>query len=382
MNKRLIAVVLAVLTLGGIVAAAGSVSAQEKTDGKDRAHHRAPPFVMSGSGGSFLGVYIDEVDRDAVDRLHLPAERGVLVDEVAEDSPAADAGLEEDDVIMAWNGETIEGTASLRRHLAETPAGRTVSLRVFRDGRARDVSVKLGEGEGARGLFSFAPTVETGRIRDRLRELGPRLQRSLRVLARPGENGFMTYMAFGGRGRMGVAIQTLGDQLGAYFGLGDRSGVLVTSVADGSAAEDAGLKAGDVILSIGGDEIEDPGDVMRIVGKADEGPIEVKILRDRRERTLTVDLPESKGLRWSDEDGEEHGLFYAPDVEFGPNEFHFGPVEAPGLDLDMDFDFEPAFDFRFGPVMERLEDRLIRANPNAAPTVPRRVSRSEDVSLT
>lgn len=361
MRKRLIAVVLAVLTLGGIVAAAGSVSAQERQEKKHEGREGGRVAMMSREGGgSFLGVYIAEVDSEVVDRLQLRAERGVLITKVAEDSPAKAAGLEEDDVILAWNGETIEGTAALRRHLAETPPGREVKLRVFRDGRNRDVSVKLGEGAG--GMFSFAPRLDTGRIRERMNAIRPRMER-LRIRA-PSEEAYSTFMAFSERGRMGVSIQTLNDQLGAYFGLGDRSGVLITSVSKESAAEAAGLKAGDVILAIGGDDVEDPGDVMRIVGDAEEGPISVKILRAKRERTLTVELPKSEGLRWRSEDGDEHGFLFAPGVQLGPNEFRFGPFEDLSIPV-LDFQFGPVLEL--GPMLERMRDHLIRATPGAGP---------------
>jgi membrane-associated protease RseP (regulator of RpoE activity) len=66
----------------------------------------------------------------------------------------------------------------------------------------------------------------------------------------------------------------------------------VTTVTDGSAAAKAGLKAGDVILALDGEDVGSPGDVARRVAAAEPGPVAVRILRDRKERTVTVELPE------------------------------------------------------------------------------------------
>ena len=83
-----------------------------------------------GDGGGYLGVYLEDVDDEAARRLGLPEEEGALVEDVVDDSPAADAGLQKDDVIVGYNGETVESVAELSRLVRETPAGRTVTLDV------------------------------------------------------------------------------------------------------------------------------------------------------------------------------------------------------------------------------------------------------------
>ena len=90
--------------------------------------------------------------------------------------------------------------------------------------------------------------------------------------------------------KLGVTVQTLTPQLGNYFKLDEgQKGVLISEVHEGFPAANADIKAGDVIVSIEGEEVGGPLDIMRIISSK-EGVIEVKIIRDGRSRTVPVDL--------------------------------------------------------------------------------------------
>lgn len=307
----------------GSAALVGTLTAQEKPDDGSRVR------VMSLAQGSYLGVFISDVSAEDAQRLDLREERGVLISGVADEGPARDAGLQEDDVILSWNGQRVESEAQLRRLLSETPAGRRVSLGVFREGSERSISVELGSRDGFGRAFSFRGDWDD----DRVLELRRQLEKSrdhlddLQVRVR-GMPRVMSFMMRGGR--LGVGIQSLGPQLGEYFGLGDRTGVLITTVNEDSPAAAAGLRAGDVIIAVDGEEIDGPGDVSRLVWDAEAGPVAIRVLRDRAERTVTVELPEAENT-WTSDDGEIHGLFFGPDgidgdvhVEWAdPFEFHF-----------------------------------------------------------
>jgi serine protease Do len=115
---------------------------------------------------------------------------------------------------------------------------------------------------------------------------------------------------------MGVTLQNLTPQLAEYFGLKDRSGALITSVRDDSPASRAGLKAGDIILAIDGEKVEDPGDAMRIMRKKEEGPVDIRLLRDRREMNLTVTL----------EKPERSRRLVTPEIDI-----HLAPLVLPDL---------------------------------------------------
>lgn len=265
------------------------------------------------AGGSFLGVGIEDVDAGDVERLRLPEERGALVTRVMEDSPAARAGLREGDVVLRWNEEPVESVAELRRLVRETPPGRTVGIRVFRDGGRKRVEATLEEREeGAFFRGSIVPRemeekvarrLERARtqmeragrhlreerleehaqhLRDRLREVKHRLEDlDLEV------HGFRV-----GSRRLGLRLQPLTDQLAAYFGVDEGRGVLVASVRKGSPAERAGVRAGDVLLSLAGEEVNGPSDAAAALMGAEEGEVEIVVFRDGERSTLTARLPE------------------------------------------------------------------------------------------
>lgn len=223
---------------------------------------------------SFLGVELSEVSRETVARLKLREERGALIDEVTSGSSAAQAGLQKNDVIVKWDGEPIESAREMSRHIRETPAGRAVRLTVMRDGREIEVSVTLGERKALLNRVSIArPAIASVRVRPDI-QIRPRVQ---------------------DRGHLGVELQGMTPQLAEYFGLSKRSGALVIFVFADSPAAKAGLKAGDVILSAGGETVENPQDIRRALTDKSEGVIEFKIMRDKQEQTVKVQLEKGTG---------------------------------------------------------------------------------------
>jgi serine protease Do len=98
------------------------------------------------------------------------------------------------------------------------------------------------------------------------------------------------------RGRLGIGIQPLGAELAESFGLAKPQGALVSSVEPKSAAERAGLKSGDVILSVDGKPIEQTADLPRIVGEAKPGTeITLEVWRERSSRKIRASLGEAPG---------------------------------------------------------------------------------------
>jgi serine protease Do len=211
---------------------------------------------------SFLGVELREVSGETVTRLKLREERGALIEEVTSGSSAALAGLQKNDVIVKWDGEPIESAREMSRHIRETPPGRAVRLTVMRDGREIEVNVPLGERTDFATRARVArPAVASVRVR-------PDVQ--LRRLRE--------------RRHLGVQLQSMTPQLAEYFGLSKRSGALVIFVFADSPAAKAGLKAGDVILSAGGESVENPFDLRRVLTDKSEGAVEFRILRDSKNR--------------------------------------------------------------------------------------------------
>jgi serine protease Do len=95
----------------------------------------------------------------------------------------------------------------------------------------------------------------------------------------------------GGRARLGIDAEEIGGQLGSFFGAPDGEGILVRSVNAGSPAEKAGMKAGDVITAVGGERVRTVGDLREKLAKVEDKPVQIGVLRNKKEMTLNVELP-------------------------------------------------------------------------------------------
>src|SRR6266436_2497446 len=119
-------------------------------------------ILMDGDGTGWLGVETHEVTTEKAKELKLPAERGVVLGKIVPDSPAAKAGLKENDVVTEINGQRVEGAAQFRRMVHEIPAGRSIQLTIWRDGRSQTLSATLGKSEERHhSMKMVAPTPGT-----------------------------------------------------------------------------------------------------------------------------------------------------------------------------------------------------------------------------
>jgi len=238
--------------------------------------------ILDGDEGpSWLGVETHEVTSADAKDLKLSAERGVVVARVTEDSPAAKAGLKEKDVITEVNSQKVEGAAQFRRIIHEIPAGRTVQLTVWRDGRSLTLSATLGKAEERHNTW-------TGASPEAFAFHMPNFQMPDMPSVDVGEMAMLP----GARPRLGIDAEDIGGQLGSFFGAPDGEGILVRSVNTGSAAEKAGLKAGDVITSFNGERVRSVGDLrQRLAAQNEAKTAKLGVLRNKSEVTLSVELP-------------------------------------------------------------------------------------------
>jgi len=229
-------------------------------------------------GSAHLGVTLKDVTAEKARELKLPGEYGALVVSVDKDSAAAKAGLQKGDVIVEFAGERVRSEAQLRRLIRETPAGRTVSLQVFRDGQAQTLNAKL---EPRKNEFYFqTPEVHIPEI-----HITPNM-------IEPFNNRSFAFM-FGGRPTLGVSGEELTSQLAGYFGVKQGKGVLVSEVVAGSPAAKAGLKAGDVIVAVDGKEVATVAELrkaLELKSGEDKRKLNLTVVRDHHEQTLPVEL--------------------------------------------------------------------------------------------
>jgi C-terminal processing protease CtpA/Prc len=94
--------------------------------------------------------------------------------------------------------------------------------------------------------------------------------------------------------RSGLMVENLTPQLGEFFGARNGHGVLVRSVEKGSRADKAGLRAGDVIVRVGDQPVHDTSDFTHALHTRSAGSVTVGVIRDKKEQTITITLPERK----------------------------------------------------------------------------------------
>jgi serine protease Do len=256
--------------------------------GPDEEMNQEFALAFDDEGGSWLGVETQEVTAEKAKDLKLSAERGVVIGKVLEESPAAKAGLKDGDVVTALNGQQIESALQFRRMIKEIPSGRTVQLSVWRDGRAQTVSATLGKmQEHSKRMMGAMPQVFNFRMPE-MPEVAP--IPDMPSLEWDGDGALLM-----NRPRLGIDAEDIGGQLGSFFGAPDGEAILVRDVNAGSAAEKAGLKAGDVITSFNGEKLHSLSDLRSKLFAAGDGKtVKLGVLRNKSAITLNVELPEAK----------------------------------------------------------------------------------------
>lgn len=269
--------------IGILLCAAGIPLLAQKATTTVRRLPAPVAFAFEGAQSrSYLGVGVADVTSDRVQALKLKDDRGVEVVQVDQDAPAGKAGIKERDVIVAFNGTPVESQEQFKRLMRETPPGRTVSLDIVRDGQAQNIKVQLADRKKLESSvwprepqdFAFvvppAPPV-------------PALPDFPRVW---NEQSFTRV-----RTTSGVTLESLTPQLGDYFGVKNGEGMLVRSVQKGSAAESAGIRAGDVIVKVGDQKIADNSDWREALRNGKNGKVSIVVVRDKKELTLSMSVP-------------------------------------------------------------------------------------------
>ena len=236
-------------------------------------------------GSSYLGVDTRDVTADRLAPLQLKEESGVEVTMVDQDAPAGKAGLKEHDVILSINGAPVESVEQLRRMIREIPAGRVISIGVSRNGQALALKAQLANRKGfgpEAGEFKFTmPTVQA-------------MPPMPSIPPMPDIDMPVSIVVVHSSMRTGLMVENLTSQLADFFGAKGGKGVLVRSVEKGSSAEKAGFHAGDVIVRVNDETVNDAGDFSHALRNGKDNTAKVGILRDKREQTITLQLPERK----------------------------------------------------------------------------------------
>ncbi|HEX4004774.1 MAG TPA: PDZ domain-containing protein [Acidobacteriaceae bacterium] len=268
----------AVTILAGCISLAPSLVAQHiNILGDDAA-------LLTHPAAGYLGVGTRDITNERAGQLKLKGARGAEVITVDHDAPACKAGMLVHDVILQMNNQPVEGEAQLGRLLRDTPAGRTVTFLISRDGQQQSISVQLVDRSTLEAdAWSQHIPVEPDQD-DGLSLPSPQSSFGSSFLSALGMNPAYT----------GLELDMLGPQLADFFGVHDGQGLLVKRVDDNSPGSAAGLRAGDVITKVNGRIVATTSQWMRTMHANRGKQVQLTVMRDRKEATVTMTAGRSK----------------------------------------------------------------------------------------
>ncbi len=180
----------------------------------------------------YLGIMPQELTPELADNWGIRGSHGVLVGSVSENTPASQAGFQVKDVITTFDGKQVEDVQRFRLLVAETPVNKRVQVKILRAGRPRDLDVTLAE-RPAEDQIARAETPKSS-----------------------------------SSDWLGVQVQGLGTDATREFNIKDRQGVVITDVTEGTGADDAGLRPGDLIKEVNDTPVKDMVEYGRTIDAA------------------------------------------------------------------------------------------------------------------
>lgn len=280
MKTHIARVALAVVAVAAILAL-GAANAPAK----DKKAAKAPKESTAKKSG-YIGVYMQELTDEVRAGLDMDVTKGVLVSGVQDDSPAAEAGVEEGDVVVSFGGQDVDSPQELRDAVSAYSPGSQAKMEVVRDGKTKAITLTVGErteNDGESWYFN-TPDVQIHGLGD--------MHRAFTMIGGP---------------RLGIDAHELekDDDLSSYFGA--KEGVLVLGVEDESVASAAGVKAGDVITKIDDATVTDVRDLREAVRDFDEGDqFTITVVRKGKTQSLKATMDEQE---FSFHNGDAPGSF-------------------------------------------------------------------------
>ena len=291
------------------------------------------------------GVSITELSVDEKNAFFSSSQfpsQGIIVSRVEPSSPAAVAGLKPNDILISFNNQDITSTQEFSQILNAAPIGQTMEMVTYRDGKTVKVDVKLAQrpfvvvqqtatanpNRSALELqdlkyritileneFAFQQqrlaliTDQEARqtMETKLRQIKELLEIQKSALSQlEASNAAAAAQSsttppppkpvvpnFSLQIQLGIAARELSDQLRVFFGVPDHQGILIETVKAGGLADQAGLKAGDVLMELNGVAITNAAIYQRLLNTVKYGDkLKAMIIRDKARKEITINIPE------------------------------------------------------------------------------------------
>jgi serine protease Do len=291
------AVLMAVVLMAAMLLAAAPVSfAQTKLPQTQPSVIETPPpappappapqrvhaAAIAVRSAPYLGVSVMDVDGGRAKTLKLKEERGAEITQTDPSGPAAKAGVKVGDVVLEFNGQPVQDSEQLQRLVRETVPGREAKLSVWRNGASQAITATIESRRMAMigGEPWFTVAVPPMPAMPAIPPMPPMPSFDFEI---PHIQAIMQNAV------LGIAGEPLGDeqQFAEFFGVKD--GVLVKEVDSNSAAERAGIKAGDVIVKVGETRVGSLRELTTALRTArSKGSYTLTVVRNKKEMPVTV----------------------------------------------------------------------------------------------
>jgi serine protease Do len=222
----------------------------------------------------YLGVNIQSITPEIASTLNITSPKGAIIAEVVAGGPAAVAGFQQGDVVIALNGKPVDDSRDLTRHIAAIPAGQSATFTIMRNGQQKTISAKIGNRPDQRVASNDGSGDNDG--------------------AQGGANGDERQSTLQA---MGLGLAAVTPEARRNFNIDAAiDGVLITRVDPDSDAGDKGIQPGDVVLSVANKPVHSPKDILAQIAAARAGGKHTVLLLVATQggtRFVAVDVGES-----------------------------------------------------------------------------------------
>jgi serine protease Do len=205
----------------------------------------------------WLGVSIQELTPELASQFGVGDTKGVLVSDVMDDSPAKKAGFERADVIVEYDGKSMDSPTHLRNAVAQTPVGKRVTVKIIRDKKPKTIELTIAEQPKSMAQGGEEESDESTT-----------------------PSGVLS----------SLEVRELNEELAGRYGLkASERGVVVVRVRPGSTAEELGVREGDIIVEVNRQAVPSVKAYERIASKLPKDQ-SVLLLLKRQGRTIYLTL--------------------------------------------------------------------------------------------